>query len=78
VCGLVGAVVGEGIPSPTLQQLRHYVINGSLRVLLIPVKPASNDSRITWIQTHCTILQKQPARHGIEFAFYECAPTVAA
>ncbi len=73
----IGGYAG-GIPSPTLQQLRHYIANGSLRVFLIPIKPASNDPRIIWVQTHCAVLQKPHAPRGIQFAFYECDPTVAA
>jgi 4-amino-4-deoxy-L-arabinose transferase-like glycosyltransferase len=73
----IGGYAG-GIPSPTLQQLRHYIANGSLRVVLIPIKPASNDPRMIWVQTHCAVLQKPHAPRGIEFAFYKCDPTVSA
>ncbi len=67
-------------PSPKLIegiQLRHYIANGSLHVVLIPIKPASNDPRMIWVQTHCAVLQKPHAPRGIEFAFYKCDPTVA-
>lgn len=73
----IGGYAG-GIPSPTLAELRHYILDGSLRVILIPLKPASNDPRITWVRTHCNVLQQQPARRGVELAFYKCAPAVAA
>lgn len=73
----IGGYAG-GVPSPTLQELRHYIADGSLRVILIPVKPASNDLRIIWVRTHCTVLRKQPALRGVELASYQCDPKVAA
>jgi 4-amino-4-deoxy-L-arabinose transferase-like glycosyltransferase len=73
----IGGYAG-GIPAPTLRELRRYIADGNLRVILIPVKPASNDPRIIWIRTHCAVQHKQPARRGVELAFYECDPKVAA
>jgi 4-amino-4-deoxy-L-arabinose transferase-like glycosyltransferase len=73
----IGGYAG-GIPAPTLQQLRHYITDGSVRVVLIPIKPASNDPRIAWVQTHCSRIRKPQASRGIELAFYKCDPGVAA
>lgn len=56
----------------------RYIADGNLRVILIPVKPASNDPHIIWVRTHCAVLRKQPARRGVELASYECDPKVAA
>jgi 4-amino-4-deoxy-L-arabinose transferase-like glycosyltransferase len=67
-----------GVPSPSLSQLRHYIATDKVRLFLIPVKPPSQDPRITWIQTHCTRLRREGRSRDIELALFVCRPSVSA
>ncbi len=59
-----------GIPSPTLARLQRYVAAGEVRAFVVPVH--SDDPRIEWIHSHCTLPGSEGASGG-PTALYVCS-----
>jgi 4-amino-4-deoxy-L-arabinose transferase-like glycosyltransferase len=58
-----------GVPSPTLARLQRYIAAGEVRAFLVPVH--SNDPRVVWIHSHCTLPGSEGAG-GNPTALYIC------
>lgn len=67
----IGGYLG-GAPAPTLATLRSDISDGSVNLFQLPIRPASTDPRLRWIETHCTqVLTTSPLR-PIQYANYRC------
>jgi hypothetical protein len=73
----IGGYLG-GVPSPSLNQLKHYIASGQVRAFLIPVQPASRDPRIIWIRSRCASTKQPKQRIRVQFDIYDCRPKAAA
>jgi len=58
-----------GVPSPTLARLQRYIAAGEVRAFVVPVR--SDDPRIAWIHSHCTLPGSAGAGNG-PTALYVC------
>jgi len=67
----IGGYLG-GVPAPTLAELQSDVRNGSARLFLLPIRPASPDPRVRWIEAYCTQEPVPNTARPIQFAFYRC------
>jgi 4-amino-4-deoxy-L-arabinose transferase-like glycosyltransferase len=67
----IGGVTGSN-PSPSLAKLKSLINAGRLSMFLIPVKPASHDARLKWVQRHCMEVRELPEGLGVEFGLYNC------
>ncbi|MGH3155538.1 MAG: hypothetical protein ACRDNF_03015, partial [Streptosporangiaceae bacterium] len=67
----IGGYLG-GAPAPTLATLRSDVSRGYVNLFMLPVRPASPDPRVRWIEANCPqVLPPNPLR-PVQFAFYRC------
>jgi hypothetical protein len=67
----IGGFSGNN-PSPTLAQLRRLITSGRVHTFLIPVEPAGNDPRLSWISAHCSPGDTGPYGPGVELRYYHC------
>jgi 4-amino-4-deoxy-L-arabinose transferase-like glycosyltransferase len=73
----IGGYLG-GVPAPTLAEVQSDVRNGSANLFLLPIRPASPDPRVRWIEAYCTQEPVAPTARPIQFAFYRCPGSVQA
>jgi hypothetical protein len=67
----IGGYLG-GAPAPTLATLRSDVSNGYVHLFMLPIRPASRDPRLRWIEANCTQVQASNPLRPVQFAFYHC------
>jgi hypothetical protein len=67
----IGGYLG-GAPAPTLATLRSDVSNGYVNLFLLPIRPASPDPRLRWIEANCTQVQVTNSLGPIQYARYRC------
>jgi 4-amino-4-deoxy-L-arabinose transferase-like glycosyltransferase len=58
-----------GIPEPSLARLRRYIAADEVRAFVVPVH--SDDTRIEWIHSNCTLPSSEGPRNG-PTALYVC------
>jgi 4-amino-4-deoxy-L-arabinose transferase-like glycosyltransferase len=67
----IGGYLG-GAPAPTLDTLRSDVSRGYVHLFSLPIRPASRDPRLRWIEAHCIQVQTSIPGRPIQFALYHC------
>jgi 4-amino-4-deoxy-L-arabinose transferase-like glycosyltransferase len=67
----IGGYLG-GAPVPSLATLRSDIRVGYVHLFLLPIRPASPDPRLRWIETNCTTLQTTNPLRPIQYAYYRC------
>jgi len=55
----IGSFLGN-VPAPALATLQADISRGYVRVFVLPVSPPGPDSRVRWIESHCTRQPPQP------------------
>ena len=55
----IGGFLGN-VPVPALATLQADISRGYVRVFVLPVSPPGPDSRVRWIESHCTRQPPQP------------------
>ena len=55
----IGGFLGN-VPAPALATLQADISRGYVRVFVLPVSPPGPDSRVRWIESHCTRQPPQP------------------
>jgi len=73
----IGGYLG-GVPAPTLATVQSDVKNGSAELFLLPIRPASPDPRVRWIEAYCTQEPVARTARPIQFAFYRCPQSAQA
>lgn len=63
-----------GAPAPTLPQIRRYIHTDEVRLFILPIRPATNDPRIVWLEAHCAETARLPMNGGVRFGAYYCPP----
>ena len=56
----IGGYLG-GAPTPTLATLQSDISDGRVQMFILPIRPASPDPRLRWIEANCTPVQVAPA-----------------
>jgi 4-amino-4-deoxy-L-arabinose transferase-like glycosyltransferase len=72
----IGGIFG-GLPAPTLDTIRHGILDRYLTQFLLPVNPPSNDPRVRWIENRCTTQTRPDPARAVQFAYYSCDPSAA-
>jgi 4-amino-4-deoxy-L-arabinose transferase-like glycosyltransferase len=72
----IGGYLGN-VPAPTLATLQADINRGYVRVFVLPVSPPGPDSRVRWIEAHCTMQPPPPNRRPPPYAYFVCAPGAA-
>ena len=67
----IGGYLGED-PVPTLATLRSEISHGDVHLFLLPIRPASPDPRLRWIETHCAKTQVTNPLAPVQYANYLC------
>jgi 4-amino-4-deoxy-L-arabinose transferase-like glycosyltransferase len=67
----IGGYLG-GAPAPTLATLRSDISDGYVQLFLLPIRPASPDPRLRWIEANCTVTQVTSPLRPIQYAYYRC------
>jgi hypothetical protein len=60
-------------PPPTVSALARYVSTGQLRLITVPIRPASSDPRIVWIRKHCAQEPQTSGPGAIELGGFDCS-----
>jgi 4-amino-4-deoxy-L-arabinose transferase-like glycosyltransferase len=55
----IGGYLG-GAPAPTLATLQSDINDGRVQLFVLPIRPASPDPRLRWIEANCTLVQVAP------------------
>jgi hypothetical protein len=61
-----------GVPVPSLAAVRSDISHGAVRLFLLPIRPASPDPRLRWIEAHCAQLQATDPLRAVQYAYYHC------
>jgi hypothetical protein len=67
----IGGYLG-GVPAPSLAAVRSDISDGSVHLFLLPVRPASPDPRLRWIEAHCAQSQLTDPLRPVQYAYYHC------
>jgi 4-amino-4-deoxy-L-arabinose transferase-like glycosyltransferase len=67
----IGGYLG-GAPAPSLATLRSDIRDGYVHLFLLPIRPASPDPRLRWIEANCTSRETTNPLRPIQFAYYRC------
>jgi hypothetical protein len=67
----IGGYLGGGA-APTLATVQSDVRTGFVRLFLLPIRPASPDPRVRWIEANCGQEQTATSSRPIQFAFFRC------
>jgi 4-amino-4-deoxy-L-arabinose transferase-like glycosyltransferase len=67
----IGGYLG-GAPAPTLATLRSDIRDGYVNLFVLPIRPASPDPRLRWIEANCTQVQVTNPLRPIQYADYRC------
>lgn len=67
----IGGYLG-GAPAPTLATLRSEISDGYVHLFLLPIRPASPDPRLRWIEANCAQVQVTSPLRPIQYAYYRC------
>lgn len=70
----IGGYLG-GAAAPTLATVQSDVRTGQVNLFLLPIRPASPDPRVRWIEANCQ--EDPPAQTGrpVQFTFFRCGTT---
>jgi hypothetical protein len=68
----IGGYFGAA-PVPTLATVRSDISHGDVQLFLLPIRPASPDPRVRWIEANCTQVGASSPLRPIQFANYRCA-----
>ena len=71
----IGGYFGAA-PAPTLAAVRSDISNGYVQLFLLPIRPASPDPRVRWIEANCTQVGASSPLRPVQFANYRCARAV--
>ena len=72
ICLGYGLYLLNGAPAPTLATLRSDISNGYVNLFELPIRPASPDPRLRWIEANCTQTGASSPLRPIQFATYRC------
>jgi len=67
----IGGYLG-GAPAPTLAAVRSEISHGYVHLFLLPIRPASPDPRLRWIEANCTQVQVTSPLRPVQYAYYRC------
>jgi 4-amino-4-deoxy-L-arabinose transferase-like glycosyltransferase len=67
----IGGYLGED-PAPTLATVRSEISHGYVHLFLLPIRPASPDPRLRWIEAHCAKAQVTNPLAPVQYANYRC------
>jgi 4-amino-4-deoxy-L-arabinose transferase-like glycosyltransferase len=67
----IGGYFGAA-PAPTLATLRSDINLGYVQLFLLPIRPASPDPRVRWIEANCTQVGASNPLRPVQYANYRC------
>ena len=67
----IGGYLG-GVPAPTLATLCSDIRAGYVHMFVLPIRPASPDPRVRWIEAHCTPGPATNPGRPIQYGRYYC------
>lgn len=67
----IGGYLG-GAPAPALATVRSDISHSYVRLFLLPIRPASPDPRLRWIEANCTRGRATSSLRPIQYAYYRC------